>query len=136
MSKRFAGVPGELAMVTQKTTETTKPIPCIRELPFLGSMFAYQKKRLALFSRIARECGDVGCFHFGSFRLIQLNTPELVHRVLVEQTDDFDKGKFIRNAFEDVIGKGLFTSQGEVLPNVSVSRVTLCCTRGSAGLRS
>jgi len=99
-------------MVTQTTIQPAKPIPSIKELPIIGSIPAYNKDRLEVFTRVVRECGDVGMFHFGPFPIIMFNSPKFVHSILVEHTYDFDKGVTMHNAFEPLIGKGLFISEG------------------------
>jgi len=100
-------------MVAQITAKTTKPVPGIRELPLVGSLHTHNKDRLNLYLRIMRECGDVGQFHYGPYSLIQINAPELVHRVLVEQAYDFDKGEVLHKAFGPILGQGLFISEGD-----------------------
>lgn len=99
-------------MATQTAISLTKPIPRIRELPVIGSFPQYNKDRLAVFSRVVHECGDVGVFHFGPFPVIVFNAPEFVHSILVEHPYDFDKGVVMHNAFEPLIGQGLFISEG------------------------
>jgi cytochrome P450 len=90
-----------------------KSIPAIKRLPFVGNLPEFQRDRLGLFLRVARECGDIGILHFGPFPGIVANTPELVHSVLVEHAYDFDKGEPQHNAFRPTLGNGLFISEGE-----------------------
>ncbi len=99
-------------MVTQ-TLPPTKSVPHIAELPLIGSLPEYSRDRLNLLLRIVQQCGDVGSFHFGPFRIVFFNTPENVHRVFVERANDFDKGDAIHNTFRPIIGNGIFTSEGE-----------------------
>lgn len=100
-------------MVTLVTNKQTKSIPEIQRLPLFGNLLEHSKDRLSLYLRVASECGDVGRFYFGPFPLIQFNTSELVHSVMVEHASDFDKGEVLRGAFRPVTGNGLFTSEGE-----------------------
>jgi cytochrome P450 len=76
-------------------------------------MRAFQQDRLALYQRVARECGDVAQVHFGPFPLVIFNTPELAHAVLVEHDQDFDKGLTLHRAFTPVAGQGLINNEGE-----------------------
>ncbi len=100
-------------MATQTIQTPTKSVPHIVELPLIGSLPEHTKDRLSLYLRVAQQCGDVGSFHFGPFRVIFFNTSENVHRVFVEHANDFDKGAAIHNAFRPIIGNGIFTSEGD-----------------------
>ncbi|GLV56673.1 cytochrome P450 [Dictyobacter sp. S3.2.2.5] len=102
-------------MVTEiKDAPRAKSIPEIPEPPLLGSMFKHNADRLTLYHRVAREYGDIGLMHYGPFRLVQLNSPDLVRSMLVEHTADFDKGDGMHKAFHPIIGNGLFISEGEL----------------------
>lgn len=90
----------------------SKHIPTLVEAPFVGSMFKHNNDRLTLYSQVARECGDIGLFHYGPFRFVQITAPDLIRELLVEQTASFDKGEGMRKAFQPVIGNGLFISEG------------------------
>ncbi len=100
-------------MATIVTDKQEKPIPAIKHLPFVGNLFEFKRDRLGLFLRIARECGDIGMLHFGPFPGILVNSPALVHSVLVEHAYDFDKGESQHNAFRPTLGNGLFISEGD-----------------------
>ncbi|GAC1453793.1 MAG: cytochrome P450 [Ktedonobacteraceae bacterium] len=90
-----------------------KPVPRITELPLVGSLSKHTKDRLSLYLRVAQQCGDVGSFHFGPFRVVFFNTSENVHRIFVEHANDFDKGAAIHNTFRPVVGNGIFISEGD-----------------------
>ncbi|GER86375.1 cytochrome P450 [Dictyobacter vulcani] len=95
-----------------KEVSTAKTIPGIAEKPFVGSLFRHNNDRLNLYQQVAQERGDIALFHYGPFRFIQINSSELARSLLVEHAADFDKGDGMRSAFEPVIGKGLFISEG------------------------
>src|ERR1051326_4377910 len=99
-------------MVTHTTAEATKNLPFIKELPIFGSMFEHNNHRLALYQRVIQRYGDIAGYHYGPFPMIQMNSSELVHAVLVEHASDFDKGIALRQAFTPIIGQGLFISEG------------------------
>jgi cytochrome P450 len=99
-------------MVTYQGTQQQKSIPRIAGLPLFGNLFEYKNDPLKLFMRVMHECGDIGCFYFGPYPLIQLNQPALVQSLLVEHAYDFDKGEVMHNAFEPMIGNGIFISEG------------------------
>ena len=96
-------------MVTQLKT-ATKPIPFVREFPFIGSIPQFLGDRLDFQLRLVQELGDVCGFHMGPVPVIVFNQPEYVHPILVEHASDFDKGRVMRKAFT---GNGLFISEGE-----------------------
>jgi len=72
-------------------------------LPFDGLEFAV---------KISREFGDIAHYKFGPLHIYQLNHPDLVRRILVEQPEKFYKPKLIKLAFRPFAGEGLFTSDG------------------------
>lgn len=100
-------------MVTQTATRPTRTIPGIAELPLVGSLWAFQRDRMGLFLRIARECGDIGRLHFASFPAVLITSSELTQKFLVEHAYDFYKGEAMHRAFEPIIGHGLFISEGD-----------------------
>src|SRR5579884_60903 len=104
---------GDESMVTQIATKPTKTIPAIAELPLIGSLWAFQRDRLGLFLRIARECGDIGRLHFAAFPAVLITSSELTQQFLVEHADDFYKGEAMHRAFEPILGHGLFISEGD-----------------------
>ncbi|HLI90206.1 MAG TPA: cytochrome P450 [Ktedonobacteraceae bacterium] len=100
-------------MVSQMTARAMKTIPVLREPPLIGSMFIYNRDRLGFYPRMARECGAIGVCHYGPFPMYMISSSELVHKVLVEHADDFEKGEVMRKAFCPIVGNGLFISEGE-----------------------
>src|SRR6266446_10384330 len=101
-------------MVIQTRGKNEKVIPSIKELPLLGSVIThYGAGRFDLYRRIARECGDIGLFHMGPYRVIQVCSSELVHSLLVEHANDFDKGEIAHKVFRSITGNGLFINEGE-----------------------
>lgn len=101
-------------MVAQTREKYEKVIPAIKELPLLGSVIPhYGAGRFDLYRRLVRECGDIGLFHLGPYRVIQVTSSELVHSLLVEHANDFDKGELAHRVFRSVTGNGLFINEGE-----------------------
>src|SRR6266567_5144125 len=99
-------------MVAHATSGATKTIPGIKELPLFGSMFEHNNHRLDLYQRVVQQYGDIAGYHYGPFPMVQVNSSELVHTVLVEHANDFDKGEALHQAFTPIIGQGLFISEG------------------------
>jgi cytochrome P450 len=101
-------------MVASVTEKSGKTIPTFRELPVIGSMFTHQRDRLNLYLRLMHTYGDIAHIQYGPFPAIIVNSPELMHSILVEHSNDFDKGGGMRKAFQPIIGNGLFISDGEL----------------------
>jgi cytochrome P450 len=101
-------------MVTQSREKNAKAIPSIKELPVLGSALVhYGAGRFDLYRRITHECGDIGLFHMGPYRVIQIASSELMHSLLVEHANDFDKGEIAHKVFRSITGNGLFINEGQ-----------------------
>jgi cytochrome P450 len=94
------------------TQVAVSPVGTIRELPVIGSLWAFQKNRLRMFKLMAQAGDGVSTAHFGPFAFYLFNSSELVHALLVTQVDDFDKGLVFHNALRPVIGQGLLNSEG------------------------
>ncbi len=60
----------------------------------------------------AREFGDIAYFRIGPLRIYQLNHPELIRQILVEQAANFHKPALIKLATRRILGTGLITSDG------------------------
>ncbi len=78
----------------------------------LGNLRAYQADPLS-WLREAATYGDVVRWRFGPFPVIQLNHPETVRQVLVEQAGSFFKTRLTKQVFQDTFGDGLVFSDGE-----------------------
>jgi cytochrome P450 len=85
-------------------------IPQVRGLPVVGNLPEFRFRRLELYLRIVRECGDIGTYRVGPRTVVLLNAPELAHEVLIEQADAFEKPHVLRVLARPVLGNGLLTS--------------------------
>jgi cytochrome P450 len=74
----------------------------------------FRNDRLGLLHRFNRECGDIGRLGARYSHVYILNTPELLHEVLVEQHRSFEKSPVMKMGLFPLAGKGLFTSEGEL----------------------
>jgi cytochrome P450 len=97
--------------MTIEITQTT--IPTVPGLPLIGNLLDFRFNRLDLLLRMSRKCSDIGVFHLGPRTVIMLNTPELVHAVLVEHASDFEKTPNFRIHGRPLLGNGLLTSENE-----------------------
>ena len=69
---------------------------------------------LAFGMGMARKYGDIAYYHLGPLRVYQLNHPDLVRQILVEQPEKFHKPRLVKRAFRPFAGNGLLTSDGEL----------------------
>lgn len=91
-----------------------KDLPALSGGGRLGHIDEFKTDRLHFFMRLARECGDMGTFRIYFRPIVFVNTPNLVHEVLVEKARAFEKAMAIRVALHPLAGEGLFTSEGEL----------------------
>jgi cytochrome P450 len=67
---------------------------------------------LAFGLAVARQFGDIAHYNLGPLHVYQLNHPDLVRQVLVEEPDKFHKPRLLKRAFRPFAGEGLLTSDG------------------------
>ena len=93
----------------------TKPFnpPGPKGSPLLGNLIEFRRDKLAFFTRLAREYGDVVRFHIGSRPVVLLSDPAMIEQVLVTQQKNFIK-HFVLRLLRPVLGEGLVTSDGEL----------------------
>ena len=77
-----------------------------------GSIPEFTADTLAFLLDI-RQYGDIASFMFGPFRAYVVSSPELAHQVLVEDADKFYKPGSLKKGTGPVVGKGLFTNDGD-----------------------
>jgi cytochrome P450 len=85
-------------------------------LAIIGQMFPerFPFDPLAFSVSIAREFGDIAHYQVGPLHVYQLNHPDFVRQILVEQPEKFHKPRLIKQAFGAFAGQGLLTSDGAV----------------------
>jgi cytochrome P450 len=79
----------------------------------LGQMFPsrYPFDQLSLNLK-ARAFGDIAYYQLGPLRVYQLNNPDLIHQILIEQVDKFQKPDLLTQRLRPTLGNGLVTSDG------------------------
>src|ERR1051325_1884062 len=88
----------------------SKTIPSLPGLPILGNLLEAGRDRLSFLMRVNRECGDIGQFRIGPRRIVQLNSPEYVQAVLVDNDYAFfEKSPVLRRYLRPVFGNGLLS---------------------------
>jgi cytochrome P450 len=60
-----------------------------------------------------RKYGDITHYTIGPLHVYQLNSPELVRQILVEEPEKFQKARLLKRAFAPVAGNGLLTNDGD-----------------------
>jgi cytochrome P450 len=78
----------------------------------IGNMPLASRNPLAVFTRWAREFGDIFYYRAGWIHVYFLNHPDLIEFVLVRNHQNFLKDRVIRNS-RWFFGDGLLTSEGE-----------------------
>lgn len=81
---------------------------------FVEQLRVMQSDRLGGLRRFVAEERDIGRFAFLFGDVLLVNTPALVHEVLVTRARTFAKSPVLRGALHPLVGEGLFTSEGEL----------------------
>ena len=89
-------------------------IPVLSGATRLGHVRELRDDRFALFERMNRERGDVARLLALGSSFVFVNSPALLHEVLVEKAKHFAKSRSMRGALRPIAGNGVFTSEGEV----------------------
>jgi cytochrome P450 len=78
----------------------------------LGNLRDFRRDRLALFTRCARDHGDVVAVRLGHIPAVVLSHPDAIEQVLVTQSRNFIK-HFLLRMNRLLLGNGLLTSEGD-----------------------
>lgn len=78
----------------------------------LGNLPEMRRNVIGMFSRAAREYGDVFRYAFGSNTGVCFNTPDAVREILVDKAECFEKGLFTQG-LRPLVGNGLLTSKND-----------------------
>jgi cytochrome P450 len=78
----------------------------------IGNMPLATREPLEVFSRWAREYGDIFYYRAGWIHVYFLNHPDFIEYVLVRNPENFRKDRVIQNS-RWFLGKGLLTNEGE-----------------------
>ena len=77
----------------------------------IGNLPLFDPDPLSIYTRWAREFGDIFYYRAGWMDVYFLNHPSLIESVLVSQSQNFAKDKVIQNS-RWFLGEGLLTSEG------------------------
>lgn len=79
----------------------------------LGSMRDIEKDSLGFFVNGARKFGDVYRFRMLFWKVVFINHPDAIQRVLQDNDHNYDKATFDYDLIRPVVGNGLLTSDGD-----------------------
>src|SRR5258708_18873060 len=77
----------------------------------IGHLPLFSPDPLPVYTRWAREFGDIFYYRAGWIEVYFLNHPSLIESVLVSQSQNFAKDKVIQNS-RWFLGEGLLTNEG------------------------
>ncbi len=86
---------------------TVDQLPRLKSLPFIGSIMEYRRDFLGLVLHVA-EVGDLATFKIMGEQLVLVNSPELLHQLLVEHGHKLNKSDDSLDASRPLAGHGLF----------------------------
>ena len=81
-------------------------------LPLLGNTLDFGRHTFTFLQSCGREYGDVVSFEVLGQQFYQLNHPDHIHRVLVDNNANYTKGSFLTRQFGEFLGKGLLLNEG------------------------
>lgn len=82
-------------------------------LPVLGSTLDFGRHTFDFLKRCRLEYGDVVNFEVLGQPFYQLNHPDHIHHVLVDNNTNYTKGSFLTRQFGEFLGKGLILNEGD-----------------------
>ncbi|MEO8075162.1 MAG: cytochrome P450 [Acidobacteriota bacterium] len=83
------------------------------KLPIVGALIMPGRDPLAIFTRFARDYGDIVQFNLSGERAFFINHPDYIRQVLVTDTAKYGKSRALERA-RKLLGDGLLTSDGAV----------------------
>lgn len=87
---------------------TPKELPTIPGLPLIGNILEYHHDLLGLFTKMAAH-GDMAACKVVGQRLILVNSPALVHELLIDHAHQVQKSDEFMDAADPLVGHGLLT---------------------------
>jgi len=97
--------------VTVRPQRTIPPGP--RTLSPLGSMRDLMLDGTKFVCDVANTYGDVVKYRVAYMTMYQVNHPDGIHRILQENNRNYSKGEVMQRLLGPIVGKGLFTNEGE-----------------------
>lgn len=99
--------------MTNSLSSSTHAVPTAPgRVPLLGHIPSVLRHSPVTTLRSLQAHGDIVALHLGPVTVYVVNSPDLIHRVLVTETDNYGKGRLFTRS-TDIIGNGIATSEGE-----------------------
>ena len=83
-------------------------------LPIVGNQVAFLRDPYGFMTRTAREHGDIAYWEDPTGPVFQLNHPDHIEQVLVQNNQHYVKGDRFQNVLSPITGSGILNSEGAV----------------------
>ncbi len=83
-------------------------------LPIVGTRLAFLRDPFGFMTRTAREYGDIAQWDERDGAVYQLNHPDYIEHVLVQNNQNYVKGDVFQNTLGPITGNGILNSEGAV----------------------
>ncbi|MEZ4671956.1 MAG: cytochrome P450 [Anaerolineae bacterium] len=87
--------------------------PGPKGVPVLGSVPEFNRERLNFLLNNARQYGDIVYYKLLNYHIYQLNHPDYIQEVLVNEAEQVNKGDLDKAVLSPTVGNGILTSEGE-----------------------
>ena len=94
-------------------TPTAERPPGPRGIPVLGNTLQFGRNTFDFLQQCRTDYGDVVYFEVLGQPFYQLNNPDDIRHVLVENNVNYTKGSFLTKQFGEFLGKGLLLNEGD-----------------------
>ncbi|WP_293032317.1 cytochrome P450, partial [Natronococcus sp.] len=83
-------------------------------LPLVGNQLAFLRDPYGFMTETAHEYGDIAYWEDPTGPVYQLNHPEYIEQVLVQNNQSYIKGNRFQHILRPVTGNGILNSEGAV----------------------
>jgi cytochrome P450 len=101
----------QAAFVKSFVRSRTSGVPRVKGSLIFGNLFDFQRDRIGLQHRVARDIGDMAELRIGFIPVLMMSSPALAHEMLVEKNDAFIKSAGLSVFAKPLLGDGLLTSE-------------------------
>ncbi|MFH5797835.1 cytochrome P450 [Haladaptatus sp. CMAA 1911] len=101
-------------MSSDTPTETGETPPGPDGLPIIGTRLEFIRDPFGFMTRTAREYGDIAHWKELDGPMYQLNHPDYIEQVLVQNNQNYIKGEGFQHILGPVLGQGILNSEGAV----------------------
>ncbi len=101
-------------MSSDTPPETGETPPGPDGLPIVGTRLEFVRDPFGFMTRTAREYGDIAYWEELDGPMYQLNHPDYIEQVLVQNNQNYIKGEGFQHILGPVLGQGILNSEGAV----------------------